>query len=323
MEQKVALVVGINKYLKPGFPNLNYAEKDAIALGGELRKLGFRVVVMTGSADGKLKATRQNIDDQVNTLVRPLTKDDVALVALSGHGQQLQVTGADGKPKDDSFFCPLDAVKNDKDTLFSLSYLIDEVLARNVGRKLVLVDACRNVPKDPSRGAKGIQGKVYALPEDTAVLFSCRAGQESFESDELQHGVFTSCVLDGLRGAAARDRQVSWSDLVAHVNRRMASSEIKRFVPSGRRQVPIPAGGVPFTVLGELGGFAGSKAGQEWDGNGLKMKFCWCPAGTFTMGSPESEVGRSSSEAQVRVTLSQGFWLGCCEARLRNWMSSS
>ncbi len=34
--------------------------------------------------------------------------------------------------------------------------------------------------------------------------------------------------------------------------------------------------------------FAGKKAGEERDDNGLKMKFVWCPAGEFLMGSPDS-----------------------------------
>ena len=33
--------------------------------------------------------------------------------------------------------------------------------------------------------------------------------------------------------------------------------------------------------------FAGKKAGEEWSANGLRMKFCWCPAGTFTDGQPQ------------------------------------
>src|SRR5262245_36640123 len=56
--------------------------------------------------------------------------------------------------------------------------------------------------------------------------------------------------------------------------------------------------------------FAGMKAGDTWDGNGLKMKFCWCPAGKFTMGSPKTELDRFKDEDQVEVTLSRGFWLG-------------
>ena len=37
---------------------------------------------------------------------------------------------------------------------------------------------------------------------------------------------------------------------------------------------------------------AAKTAGQQWQGNGLKMKFCWCPKGKFTMGSPKNEKGR-------------------------------
>ena len=55
----------------------------------------------------------------------------------------------------------------------------------------------------------------------------------------------------------------------------------------------------------------GSKAGEEWNGNALGMKFCWCPPGKFTMGSPITEKERDASrESQVEVTLTQGFWLG-------------
>ena len=40
-------------------------------------------------------------------------------------------------------------------------------------------------------GYGGVEGKVIALPEDTAVMFSCRKGQQAYESEALQHGLFT------------------------------------------------------------------------------------------------------------------------------------
>ena len=43
--------------------------------------------------------------------------------------------------------------------------------------------------------------------------------------------------------------------------------------------------------------------------NGVEYAFRWCPAGTFTMGSPTNEAGRSDDETQHKVTLSRGFWL--------------
>ena len=42
----------------------------------------------------------------------------------------------------------------------------------------------------------------------------------------------------------------------------------------------------------------------------ISMDMVWCPAGTFTMGSPGSELGRWGGEAQHSVTLSSGFWIG-------------
>ena len=43
-------------------------------------------------------------------------------------------------------------------------------------------------------------------------------------------------------------------------------------------------------------------------GQGLEM--IWVNPGTFTMGSPESELKRFNDETQHQVTLTQGYWLG-------------
>ncbi len=43
------------------------------------------------------------------------------------------------------------------------------------------------------------------------------------------------------------------------------------------------------------------------------------PAGTFTMGSPEDELGRQSSETQHQVTLTQDFYIGVFEVTQRQW----
>ncbi len=40
------------------------------------------------------------------------------------------------------------------------------------------------------------------------------------------------------------------------------------------------------------------------------MDMVWCPPGTFTMGSPETELDRFSIEYRHQEIISQGFWLG-------------
>ena len=65
---------------------------------------------------------------------------------------------------------------------------------------------------------------------------------------------------------------------------------------------------------------------------GEKMVFCWCPEGSFMMGSPTAEEGRYelderytdgrySDEAQHSVTLTKGFWMGKYEVTQAQWKS--
>lgn len=50
------------------------------------------------------------------------------------------------------------------------------------------------------------------------------------------------------------------------------------------------------------------------------IQFQWCPPGTFTMGSPENEVGRDDDETQHTVTLTEGFWLSTFEVTQDQWL---
>ena len=326
--KKVAFLVGVDKYLKPGFRALTCCERDVVQLEGALRELGFsQIEVLLGSGTGTKRATKANIEQALQNLVKQLGQDDLIFVMLSGHGQQFS---QGGKTQEDAFFCPVDAVNRDATTLVSLSYVTDEVLANNVGKRLVLVDACRDAPKDPNKGAKGIQGRQITLAEDTGVFFSCRAGQQSYTNDELNHSLFTYCVLEALRGEGAVQGEVTWDGMVSHVQSRMAMADMKQRVPEGSLQSPISAGSVDHTVLGRVKSTGtptrpkpaetvGTKAGEERDDNGLKMKFVWCPPGQFTMGSPNSEKDRSSDEDQVQVTLTKGFWIGKYEVTQGEW----
>ena len=54
---------------------------------------------------------------------------------------------------------------------------------------------------------------------------------------------------------------------------------------------------------------------------GEELRLRWCPAGTFMMGSPESEEGRDEDETRHRVTLSKGFWLGETPVTRKQWKS--
>lgn len=72
----------------------------------------------------------------------------------------------------------------------------------------------------------------------------------------------------------------------------------------------------------------GEKAGETKKlplPGGNYMELVWCPPGNFTMGSPggmfRGEEGRSDSETQHPVTLSQGFWMAKTEVTQAQWRS--
>ena len=54
-------------------------------------------------------------------------------------------------------------------------------------------------------------------------------------------------------------------------------------------------------------------------GRNRKMHFRWVPAGTFTMGSPETELGHLTNEHSHSVCISRPFYIGKVEVRRKEW----
>ena len=52
---------------------------------------------------------------------------------------------------------------------------------------------------------------------------------------------------------------------------------------------------------------------------GEEMEMIYCAPGSFIMGSPENQVGRSDAEIQHKVTLTKGFWLGKYPVTQAQW----
>ena len=65
-------------------------------------------------------------------------------------------------------------------------------------------------------------------------------------------------------------------------------------------------------------GRTGTALGLPLAGETL-MPFVFCPAGSFTMGSPSAEDGHNSDENQASVTLSKAFWMAKTEVTQSQW----
>lgn len=58
---------------------------------------------------------------------------------------------------------------------------------------------------------------------------------------------------------------------------------------------------------------------EQYLTNSLGMKFRLIPAGTFIMGSPETEEDREDNEDQHEVTISRAFWMGVHEVTQKQY----
>jgi uncharacterized caspase-like protein len=235
--KRYAVLVGVNRYQHPKLPELQFAEADVTDLGNVLRDAGYEVTLLTGSAgDDALRPTRANIESQVQDVLRRCAAGDTVLLAFTGHGVQF-----DGKK--DCFFCPLDGrpFRDETASLVSLSKVYAELNKSFAGMKVLLVDACRDDP-DAGRGARGINADgAPRPPQGVAALFSCRAGERAYESEQLGHGVFFYHVLEGLKGGARDgESEVTFAGLAAYVSRRVSRGDtsVPQLIGAGARQSP-------------------------------------------------------------------------------------
>ncbi len=137
----------------------------------------------------KLVPSRANILAQFQLLMERLRPEDSVIVALSGHGVQF---------KGDKFgyFCPLGAEVEKKETLLPMEGadgLLPLPDKGNAGRKLLIVNACRNNPTSSlNLAAERLQfSNEYneEAPKGTVMLLACKQDQFSWFYPESENRV--------------------------------------------------------------------------------------------------------------------------------------
>jgi formylglycine-generating enzyme required for sulfatase activity len=325
--RRLALVVGVNEY-DGGLAKLAYAVNDADGLAGVLRSkaCGFEVTLLTDGTGRK--PTAANIRSALSALLKGGTRRDTVLVALAGHGVQLEVKDkkGHGEPRRYTFFCPRDADLSDvkyntgaSDTMINLDDLFEQLGRSNPGVKLVLMDACRNELKAAGRTRSLSEAKV-TVPDGVQALLSCGRRQVAWESDDLRHGLFFHRVIQGLKGAARNRRgEVTWASLTDHVTTSVEEAAEK----IGKVQKPAAIGShegrTPLLakIVEEKADVPPTEKG--WpnlsDGkNSIGMKLVRIPAKgeKFMMGADKKvdEDARHEEGPRHQVRFTQDFHLG-------------
>ena len=229
-----ALVVGISNYQIPGVQPLRFASKDA---------MDFQQLLMqqqNGSIYGPVdvhpltdgQATTGKIKEELDWLNDHVTRHDVGVIYLSGHGQ----TDARGR----FWFLTSDT---DKARLAATALSredIDVTLQSLRGRVIVFLDACHAGQASSGGGDGNVD--VNALISDLTVsgqemvIFSSSTGRElSFESPDWQNGAFTKSVLEAIgegRADLFKTKRITASLLDAYAVKRVGEL-------TGNRQHPL------------------------------------------------------------------------------------
>ncbi len=226
-----ALLVGVDDYAEA--QKLHFCGADMLALRDHLISAGFpeqQVVVLHDKAQQtKYRPTKHNVQRQLELMLGLVAKDDLLVVGFSGHGIQIR-----GK----SYLCPADTELNVPDSMVPLDRVYDQLDHCAAALKLVLVDACRNDPRQagqkgvlPSEGVKQFAASLERPPKGILMLTSCAPGQISMEDQDFGHGVFMHFLLEGLEGKADAEGKgrVSLVDLYGYANRETKAYVMRKF----------------------------------------------------------------------------------------------
>jgi len=264
---RYALVVGVERYDETELAPLQWAEDDVEAIGAALERLGFSVVTMTSKSGvaRRRPVEAKDILEQVERRLADREPGDTVVLCFSGHGVQLKSEAADQKGAKELYFCPERALPADPATLLPMTAVLERLARCAAGRKLLIVDACRD-DYEPPNGSKS--GRVIELPAagfkrppvpaGLVAIYSCSPGQRSFEIGTLGHSVFSQHLIEYLEGRAPADQypggEVGITDLTSYVRRKTRdTAEVKL----GRVQTPdviTPEGTLAEWPLGRLGG---------------------------------------------------------------------
>jgi WD40 repeat protein len=193
------LAVGISAY--PGPYALHMAARDAGDFVNAMRQQKgrlYREVEVRLLTDAQ--ATRDGILDGLEWIERSTTQHDVAMVFLSGHG--------DNDAHGTYYFMPVNFdAERLKRTALEFSQ-IRETVQNLAGKVLVFVDTCHagSVMGARTRGGGADINAVVnelASAENGAVVFAASTGKQvAEERDEWGNGAFTKALVEGLNGSA-------------------------------------------------------------------------------------------------------------------------
>jgi formylglycine-generating enzyme required for sulfatase activity len=306
-QHKYALVIGNAVYTGTPWGPLTNPVNDANSMEIALKELGFTVDIVRNGTKSQMELAVFNYRMKLSSSRGPT----YGFFYYAGHGAQ-----NDGE----NFLIPVEArtphVNDFKEKTVTVSWIMEELQRAKIELNLVVLDACRDFPRDiktnnaDNRGGEALRGlAVTHAPQGSIVMYATAAG-ESASDGGGKNGLFTSYLLNNLKtpGLEVTDvfrrtmgdveRASGNKQRPAYYNQYSGMAYLgSRPVQSGLQEQPLPLPAVRQTP----------------------SDFVRIEGGTFTMGSPRTEANRDRDETQHQVKVSS-FYMSTKEVTLSEYL---
>jgi len=212
IRERWALLVGVDYYVDPSFPNLRFCANDVLALQAVLEAVGYTVVALYDTApDEHRLPTRDNVEAELARICKAAGQDDLVWVHFSCHGKLVEgrpvlITREMREPTLARKALPLAEVER-------------ELRSSPARRRILTLDACHTgVEIGRDLADPEFIRNAYELAEGFALLAASTSQQVAQEWAAKEHGVFTYFLLEGLSGKADRADKgfITVNDLTTH-----------------------------------------------------------------------------------------------------------
>jgi WD40 repeat protein len=245
------LLVGVNHYQDGRLTPLNFAVSDCQGLADALEAATQRFrnkEVIIHSTAAALTVTLEAIRSSLQRIANAAKPQDTVLFYFSGHGL---VDPATQQP----FLClPETQTDSLPNTGLGLRELLQQLQQCGANKQLVMLDACHSsslavlwggargaaeTQSSPTREIATVLQECAAQSRGFCALLSCDEKQRSWEFPDLEHGVFTYHLIQGLQGEATDVKGIiEAKGLYDYVY-----DQTQRYVDDRMRQLRLPAPG--------------------------------------------------------------------------------
>jgi len=202
------IAIGVAQY--DVYPNLNYSDDDATLIQSYYGQKE-NTVIKTFIDSSKLVPSSL-LKEIRNTLLFEAVSGDNVLIFFSGHGDVDTVSNAGHLILPKAHHPSSRAYDfNTTIPMNQLSELLDQGIKRGVNVILV-TDACRS---GHILYARQVNQELLKLAGSSASIVSCGPNESSYESSNLENGIFTFYLVQGMKGLADQnnDQKVSFLEL--------------------------------------------------------------------------------------------------------------